>query len=342
MIRRNKKITLNEEQLIRDFELNHPFLARRVNDIYSIISGIKRKFCNTSMTWTIDKIIPSNNSIIIMFNTNEQGQISRRIVVKSTVFDTKGKRETEFSTILSTLDIDPEIHFIVQPIVFISVSETSIPDVYDDTRKMNRVSETEQLFVNVVMDRKQGELLSIINIIGKNDESLKIRQIQHLLNTVLFLHENGLYHNDLKCENILYDEQYNLFISDFDCSVVEPSKSQCTTRDFLPPEGDILITNATTLESKKILCEAIDYWQIGLVILSIIYNTVTTTFYDPEQPHEQHVIPYTEYEYINREEEPTMIVLPENIDEWSRVCGVDLRYLFELDPYQRRIYTLNM
>lgn len=342
MIRRNKKITLNEEQLIRDFELNHPFLARRVNDIYSIISGIKRKFCNTSMTWTIDKIIPSNNSIIIMFNTNEQGQISRRVVVKSTVFDTKGKRETEFSTILSTLDIDPEIHFIVQPIVFISVSETSIPDVYDDTRKMNRVSETEQLFVNVVMDRKQGELLSIIHTIGRNDDALKVRQIRNLLNTVLFLHENGLYHNDLKCENILYDEHYNLYISDFDCSVVEPSLFQCTTSDFLPPEGDVLIRSASTLEMKRISCEAIDYWQIGLVILSIIYNTVTTTFYDPEQLYEQHVLPYTKYEYSDMSPETVTIILPENIDEWSRLCGVDIRYLFELDPYQRKIHSLDV
>lgn len=69
--------------------------------------------------------------------------------------------------------------------------------------------------VFVVMDIASGDLLGYIKARGFVKEDLGKKIFLQLLQAVKHCHRNGVLHRDLKCENILLDEGYNVKITDF-------------------------------------------------------------------------------------------------------------------------------
>jgi serine/threonine protein kinase len=65
-----------------------------------------------------------------------------------------------------------------------------------------------------------GELFEIIATNGRLKEEEARKYFQQLINAVDYCHSRGVYHRDLKLENLLLDASGNLKVSDFGLSAL--------------------------------------------------------------------------------------------------------------------------
>jgi len=72
------------------------------------------------------------------------------------------------------------------------------------------VYESSNNFYIVMEYAPNGDLLSLINTAGSIGEIDSRRIFQQLLSVVGFLHNNGVCHRDIKCDNIMLDNCYNI------------------------------------------------------------------------------------------------------------------------------------
>ena len=99
--------------------------------------------------------------------------------------------------------------------------------------------------------------------ISKTSHSLNCRIITQIISAIQYLHQRGIYHHDLKPENIFLDSNYNIKIGDFgNCDTIDNNSPQSFfgTIEYTPPE--IFLNN-------KISKDLIDIYQIGLLIYEI-------------------------------------------------------------------------
>lgn len=66
---------------------------------------------------------------------------------------------------------------------------------------------------------------------------------KQLISGLKYIHEEGVYHRDIKLENILFSEDLNLKISDFGLSIHKnemkgklTTKESAGTKNYWPPE----------------------------------------------------------------------------------------------------------
>ena len=84
-----------------------------------------------------------------------------------------------------------------------------------------------------------GELLSYISNrvrLSEYESSLIFSQI---ISGVDYLHESGIYHRDLKLENIMLDKDNNVKIIDFGLAAIDEGKAlkrQCGSIHYIAPE----------------------------------------------------------------------------------------------------------
>ncbi|XP_066395876.1 CBL-interacting protein kinase 3-like [Miscanthus floridulus] len=87
-----------------------------------------------------------------------------------------------------------------------------------------------------------GELHDIIATSGRLKEEEARRYFQQLINAVDYCHSRGVYHRDLKLENLLLDVAGNLKISDFGLSALSDQVKNdgllhtCGTPNYVAPE----------------------------------------------------------------------------------------------------------
>ncbi|XP_066311026.1 CBL-interacting protein kinase 3-like [Miscanthus floridulus] len=88
-----------------------------------------------------------------------------------------------------------------------------------------------------------GELHDIIATSGRLKEEEARRYFQQLINAVDYCHSRGVYHRDLKLENLLLDVAGNLKISDFGLSALSDQvkndgllHTTCGTPNYVAPE----------------------------------------------------------------------------------------------------------
>ncbi|KAE8658384.1 CBL-interacting serine/threonine-protein kinase 11 [Hibiscus syriacus] len=110
---------------------------------------------------------------------------------------------------------------------------------------------------------KGGELFTRISR-GRFSEDLSRRYFQQLISAVRFCHSRGVYARDLKPENLLLDENWNLKITDFGLSAVtdqiQPDgllHTLCGTPAYVAPE---------ILAKKGYDGAKIDVWSCGIVL----------------------------------------------------------------------------
>ncbi len=81
---------------------------------------------------------------------------------------------------------------------------------------------------------------------GPYDERKVFLLFSHLVDAVEYLHSKRIVHRDLKLENILVNEKWEIKLSDFGLSKILLEgemfmKARCGTPNYVAPEGNILI-----------------------------------------------------------------------------------------------------
>ncbi|CAN8316129.1 unnamed protein product [Cochlearia groenlandica] len=103
---------------------------------------------------------------------------------------------------------------------------------------------------------------------GRLREATARRYFQQLISSVAFCHGRGVYHRDLKLENLLLDDEGNVKVSDFGLSVVSEQLTQdgicktfCGTPAYLAPE---------VLTRKGYDAAKADVWSCGVILFVLL------------------------------------------------------------------------
>ncbi|CAH8389332.1 unnamed protein product [Eruca vesicaria subsp. sativa] len=103
---------------------------------------------------------------------------------------------------------------------------------------------------------------------GRLREGVARRYFQQLISSVSFCHSRGVYHRDLKLENLLLDDEGNLKVSDFGLSVVSEQLRQdgicqtfCGTPAYLAPE----VFTRRGYDAAKA-----DVWSCGVILFVLM------------------------------------------------------------------------
>ncbi|XP_077237569.1 CBL-interacting serine/threonine-protein kinase 9-like [Tasmannia lanceolata] len=113
-----------------------------------------------------------------------------------------------------------------------------------------------------------GELFNKIARHGKLREEEARKYFQQLINAVDYCHSKGVYHRDLKLENLLLDEDDNLKISDFGLSALSQQiredgllHTTCGTPNYVAPE---------VILSKGYDGAKADLWSCGVILFVLM------------------------------------------------------------------------
>ncbi|KAG5552840.1 hypothetical protein RHGRI_010822 [Rhododendron griersonianum] len=133
--------------------------------------------------------------------------------------------------------------------------------------QLYEVMATKSKIYFVIEYVKGGELFNRVAK-GKLKEDVARRYFQQLISAVDFCHSRGVYHRDLKLENLLLDENGNLKVSDFGLSALAETKRQdgllhttCGTATYVAPE---VICRKGYDGSKA------DIWSCGVILYVLL------------------------------------------------------------------------
>lgn len=85
---------------------------------------------------------------------------------------------------------------------------------------------------------------------------------KQLLEGVLFMHKEGIFHRDLKLENLLLDKDFNLKIIDYGYATQRPTDNKVLGTDFyMPPE---MVTR------RDYECSKCDVFSLGVILFAFI------------------------------------------------------------------------
>lgn len=112
-----------------------------------------------------------------------------------------------------------------------------------------------------------GELFHKVAGEGRLTEDLSRRYFRQLISAVRYCHSRGVFHRDIKLDNVLVDENMNLKVSDFGLSAVrtptrpdELLRTVCGTPAYVAPE---------ILLKKGYDGARVDVWSCGVVLFAL-------------------------------------------------------------------------
>lgn len=140
-------------------------------------------------------------------------------------------------------------------------------------RFFQSVETTHRLYI-VMEYASNGTLLAAITRAGFIEETPRAqRWFSQLQSAVAYCHSQGVVHRDIKCENILLDNNFNVKLSDFGFarSVSHPSNSRqamlsetfCGSYAYAPPE----ILKGVPYDPKLS-----DAWSLGIVLYAMVFG----------------------------------------------------------------------
>ncbi|KFB38264.1 AGAP010341-PA-like protein [Anopheles sinensis] len=120
---------------------------------------------------------------------------------------------------------------------------------------------------------EMGDLLSFVIEHGPLRESQSRIWCRQLSLAVQYLHESGIAHRDLKCENVLISANFNVKLADFGFAryvtlknrQVQMSTTFCGSFDYSAPE---------LLKGKPYNPKASDLWALGVVVYMMLNKSV--------------------------------------------------------------------
>ncbi|XP_035746358.1 testis-specific serine/threonine-protein kinase 2 [Egretta garzetta] len=138
--------------------------------------------------------------------------------------------------------------------------------------KAYEIFETSAGKVYIVMELgEKGDLLDYIKITGAMKEDIARIKFQQLASAIKHCHDSDFAHRDLKCENILLDEDLNIKLSDFGFSKslsrdengrTVLSKTFCGSAAYAAPE---------VLQGIPCDPRISDIWSLGVILYTMVY-----------------------------------------------------------------------
>lgn len=142
--------------------------------------------------------------------------------------------------------------------------------------RLHEVMATKTKIYFVLEFAKGGELFTKIAK-GRFTEDLSRKYFHQLISAIAYCHSRGVYHRDLKLENILLDENWNLKVTDFGLSAISDQvrpdgllHTLCGTPAYVAPE---------LLAKKGYKGDKLDIWSCGIVLF--VLNAGYLPFNDP-------------------------------------------------------------
>ncbi|XP_006663738.1 CBL-interacting protein kinase 15 [Oryza brachyantha] len=134
--------------------------------------------------------------------------------------------------------------------------------------QLHEVMATRNKIYFVMEYVKGGELFQKVEKRGKLTEAVAHKYFQQLIAAMDYCHSRGVYHRDLKLENLLLDENENLKVSDFGLSALAESKRQdgllhttCGTPAYVAPE----VISKMGYDGAKS-----DIWSCGVILFVLV------------------------------------------------------------------------
>lgn len=135
--------------------------------------------------------------------------------------------------------------------------------------KYYRSIETTHRIYIIMEYAKNGSLLDMVRKENYFSEP-KARHVYHqLIDALEYIHSRGIVHRDIKCENILFDENDVLKIIDFGFASCNKesrramSETYCGSRAYCCPE---------LLKQKPYQPHSADIWASGVVLFAMVYG----------------------------------------------------------------------
>ncbi|XP_026798493.3 testis-specific serine/threonine-protein kinase 6 [Pangasianodon hypophthalmus] len=139
------------------------------------------------------------------------------------------------------------------------------------TFKIFRIGE-KKLFIMMELGA-QGDLLELIKTRGKLSEDLARKLFHQLSLAVKFIHDQNIVHRDLKCENLLLDNDFNLKVADFGFSKrLEYIDGQVVLSDTFC--GSSAYASPELLQRISYNPKVNDVWSMGVVLFIMLTGTM--------------------------------------------------------------------
>ncbi|RVX22350.1 CBL-interacting serine/threonine-protein kinase 7 [Vitis vinifera] len=129
--------------------------------------------------------------------------------------------------------------------------------------KIYEIMATKSKIYLIIELAKGGELFTKISRRGRLTEAAARRYFQQLVSALLFCHQNGVAHRDMKPQNLLLDQDGNLKVSDFGLSALPDQlkngllHTACGTPAYTAPE---------VVSRKGYDGEKADAWSCGVIL----------------------------------------------------------------------------
>ncbi|XP_078732496.1 uncharacterized protein LOC144947179 [Lampetra fluviatilis] len=177
---------------------------------------------------------------------------------------------------------------------------------------VHEVLESRERLVLVLELASRGELYDLVSHERRLPEDEARRLFRQIVSAVLYCHQNGIVHRDLKLENILLDESYNVKIADFGLSSEFGNGRLLSTFCGSPLYASPEIVNGTAY-----LGPEVDSWALGVLLYILVYGSMPF--------HGRHLKALTRHISRGEYAEPA---------QPSDACGL-IRWLLMVNPARR-------
>ena len=149
------------------------------------------------------------------------------------------------------------------------VKKLNNPNIVEYIESKSEYIEIEEENKNFIIFEycSKGELLGYVQVSEGFEEKISKIIFKTILETIEKLHNIGIYHLDLKLENILLDKDFNIKIADFGLSEQKTKKNngifkgKIGTKKFQPPQMHI---NANFYGNKA------DIFSLGVILFNLV------------------------------------------------------------------------
>ncbi|XP_004623270.1 testis-specific serine/threonine-protein kinase 1-like [Octodon degus] len=141
--------------------------------------------------------------------------------------------------------------------------------------KTYEIFETVQGKIYIIMELgSQGDLLDFIKVQGALQEDDARKKFHQLSLAIKYCHDLDIVHRDLKCENLLLDNDFNIKVSDFGfskCCSRDQSGQLTLSRTFC---GSAAYAAPEVLQGIPYQPKVYDIWSLGVILYIMVCGTM--------------------------------------------------------------------